>query len=80
MGSDADVSRMDQASGGVLITLPPTQANAGLLRGLQVGSMVYIEEGKKQLRVTERLSGLKVLPVHLFYRQCCPTLALSTVL
>jgi hypothetical protein len=57
--SEKDVCRLDQSSGGVLITLPPT-AHAGFLRGLKVGSEIRIEEGRQVLKVSKRISESKV--------------------
>ena len=59
--SEADKSRMDQSSGGVLITLPPTPAHEAFLRGLKVGSEIHIEEGRKLLKVKEKISASKVV-------------------
>ncbi len=59
--SEADKSRMDQSSGGVLITLPPTPAHEAFLRGLKVGSEISIEEGRKLLKVKEKISASKVV-------------------
>jgi hypothetical protein len=47
--SERDLCMMGGA--GVVVRMAPTIEHAALLRALEVGTVLFIEEGKKQLRV-----------------------------
>eukprot|EP00931_Biecheleriopsis_adriatica_P032370 TRINITY_DN18898_c0_g2_i1.p1 TRINITY_DN18898_c0_g2~~TRINITY_DN18898_c0_g2_i1.p1 ORF type:complete len:1052 (-),score=160.75 TRINITY_DN18898_c0_g2_i1:66-3221(-) len=53
-----DICRM--GGSGVRITLPKTVEHAALLKALEVGMVVFIEEGKRQLKITQRVSETEV--------------------
>jgi len=56
--TDSDLCVMSGT--GVRITMKPTVEHTALLRALEVGTVVCIEEGKRQLSVTERVSACEV--------------------
>jgi pyruvate kinase len=56
--NDEDIIR--NTENGVRITLKPTLEQTALLKGLTVGMEVLIEDGKRKLKVTERVSETEV--------------------
>eukprot|EP00930_Biecheleria_cincta_P055403 TRINITY_DN41728_c0_g1_i1.p1 TRINITY_DN41728_c0_g1~~TRINITY_DN41728_c0_g1_i1.p1 ORF type:complete len:711 (+),score=147.84 TRINITY_DN41728_c0_g1_i1:257-2134(+) len=71
----ADICR--PSATGIRITVKETVEHTALLAALEVGTVVFIEEGKRQLKVTKRTSPSEVVAMVLVGGRLSPSTALE---